>query len=270
MVRGFFGDVLDMFGDRKAAREAAEQLSADQTSAWNHYWNALLAVAERPEMQAFGLAAATGESPAKLQGDLAAAGQLRSVFESARVDAQQYFSVEELADMERHALDVLVGRVVADDGRIEQLEYGQVFALSLLVGADRMSPDSVARFQLGRVNAGFLPDPVDPRSLLLKRGEVCYFEADARLKAEKASREGGGVRQMKVVDEGWLSITDRRLVFTGTARGVEMRNNKLNAAMVNGPHLVLHRSDRVKPSLFEFPNANESLAAAILAEIAKS
>lgn len=245
-------------------------------------------------MQAFGLAAATGEQPASIMGDLEDAGVLRSDLEAARAEATRLVDPAQLFNLERHALDLLVQRVVDDDGIVDQGEYGQVFACSALIGADRMSDFSVARFQFGRVNAGFLPDPVEPASLILKRGETCFFDHQAHVVVEPKDpgvrssaqpepiavplgrRNGWSWRGsndpeepptpsgFEIIDSGRVALTDRRMVFVGAQKSIDMRLNKLNAAWVVGPVLKLHRSDRVKPTLLEFPDASEDLAAALL------
>ncbi len=294
MFEDLVGDILDRFGQRKAAKKAAEQLSKDQQLSWDGYWKALMAIISRPEMQTFGLVAATGEVPRQVLGDLEDAGVLRAELELARTTARKYVDADQLFGLEQQALDLLVDRVVDDDGIVDQREYGQVFACSSLLGADRMSPRSVARFQFGRVNAGFLPDPVVPQALLLKRGEACYFDQQAQLVKTVAAAGaedvavplGGGsnwvwrgaasqgsatyapppktIGAADVLDTGRFALTDRRLVFTGSQKSIDMRLSKLNAAWVAGSVLKLHRSDRVKPTLFSFPDANEDLAASLL------
>ncbi len=309
----FLDSILDRFGERKAAKEAAEQLSHDQTVAWNAYWSTLVAITTRPEMAAFGLAAATGEQPASILGDLENAGVLRHEMEQARAKASKLVAAEQLFNLERHALDLLVNRVVDNDGMVDQREYGQVFACSALLGSDRMSPASIARFLFGRVNAGYLPDPVEPVALLLKRGESCYFDHEAQLVAQpkgavgqtgqpqpvpiplgrqagwtwqgSAGVDSGGAHSdaadsseadneqasgLEILDRGRVSLTDRRMVFTGTRKSIDMRLNKLNAAWVAGPVLTLHRSDRVKPTLIALPDASEDLAAALLVLLTQS
>ena len=298
MLVSFLDGILDRFGERKAAKRAAEQLSRDQTAAWDAYWATLVALTTRPEMAAFGLAAATGQQPASIMGDLEDAGVLRADVEAARSEAARFVDHQQLFNLERHALDLLVNRVVDNDGMVDQGEYGQVFACSALLGSDRMSPQSIARFQFGRINAGYLPDPVDPVSLILKRGESCYFDHEARLvaapKGMSATAQTSGVaiplgRQtgwswlgsedsatalepsgFEVVDAGRVAITDRRMVFTGSSKSIDMRLSKLNAAWVAGPVVTLHRSDRVKPTLIELPDASEDLAAALLVLLTRS
>lgn len=288
---GFLDGILDRFGERKAAKLAAEQLSRDQKDAWDFYWATLVALTNRPEMQAFGLAAATGEQPSSILGDLEAAAGLRSDMEQARAEAARFVEPLQLFNLERHALDLLVNRVVDDDGMVDQAEYGQVFACSALLGSDRMSERSVARFQFGRINAGYLPDPVEPVALILKRGESCYFDQQARLVAEPKTRSASSptpvavplgrrtgwswlgsedpdteerLSNFETIDTGRIALTDRRMVFTGSNKSIDMRLNKLNAAWVAGPVLKLHRSDRVKPTLIELPGTSEDLAAALL------
>lgn len=127
---------------------------------------------------------------------------------------------------------------------------------------------------LARANDGRLPVDPNPR-LMAQRGEVVHGELPAHLVKEVAVREfrggGGGVSvriakgvrvhsggmrgrsvvvgtQLQTVDEGWLSITNQRVVFIGNKKNVEFKYTKLVGVQVYTDAITLGVSNRQNAS----------------------
>jgi hypothetical protein len=128
------------------------------------------------------------------------------------------------------------------------------------------------------INGGILPDVSEPH-LLPKKGEIIHFEVAANLMEEEAVKEyrGGysgfsfpigktGVRyrvggtrgrlvqvgtQMNVVDSGLLAITNKRAVYMGSRKTIDMPLSKLINLNVFDDGVQFQMSNRVNPPLFQ-------------------
>jgi len=130
---------------------------------------------------------------------------------------------------------------------------------------------------IARVNDGRIPVLHSP-VILLKRGETAHLQTDAALLKEVAIREYKGGSQgvsfriargvsyrvgshrgtMQVVgtrletaDQGPLTVTSHRAVFTGARKSVEMKYDKLLSMNIYGDAIQFHVSNRQNPSLFK-------------------
>ncbi len=74
--------------------------------------------------------------------------------------------------------------------------------------------------------------------------------------------------QLKVADTGILSITNKRAVYAGTSKTVEMLYSKLVNLTVYSDGLQFHLSNRVNAPLFKIPSGTH-VAAAIVNEAAQ-
>lgn len=138
------------------------------------------------------------------------------------------------------------------------------------------------------INAGRLPR-LDSPGMILKPGEVAYASFAASLMKEQAVRQfragtssvsvplGGGIRyrvggirgrsvvvgsEIVVQDTGELFITSQRALYTGQARTLEFRNDRLVGLEQYTDGLRLNVSNRQTASLFRMKSP--SIAAALI------
>jgi hypothetical protein len=140
------------------------------------------------------------------------------------------------------------------------------------------------------INGGTLPEVASPH-IIAKKGEIVHFECPASLMKEVAVRayKGGyqgfsfpigrtGVRyrvggsrghsvqvgtQLQVADTGILSITNKRAVYAGTRRTVDMPYSKLVNLTVYADGVQFHLSNRVNAPLFTMQHASDIVAAIV-------
>ena len=145
------------------------------------------------------------------------------------------------------------------------------------------------RLIVASANAGRLPTAANTR-LIAKPGETVHHEFAASLMKEVAVREWragsagisiplghsrtrlrfGSVRgrsvvigtEMQAADEGVLSITSQRAVFTGARKTVEMQYKKLASVDAFSDGIRIHVTNRQNASLFKVRNGE--VVAAIL------
>jgi hypothetical protein len=139
------------------------------------------------------------------------------------------------------------------------------------------------------VNGGVLPEVAEPH-VLPKKGEVVHFEKPANLMKEVTIKEfqGGsrgfsfpigktGVRyrvggfrgrmvevgtQLQVADSGLLAITNKRAVYMGSRKTLDMPLTKLVNLNVFDDGVQFQMSNRVNPPLFQLDHS-EIVAAVV-------
>ena len=152
------------------------------------------------------------------------------------------------------------------------------------------NPELVERIAISGINGGDLPEVTSP-SILAKRGEIVHLEHAANLMKEVAVRQyqGGysgfsfpvgktGIRyrvggsrghsvevgtRLNVADTGTLVITNKRAVYVGTRKTVEMPYSKLVNLKVYRDGIQFHLSNRVNAPLFKMTSSSEIVAAVV-------
>jgi hypothetical protein len=190
-------------------------------------------------------------------------------------------------DKNKRALTEYTNQVLADDILSEEEEQAFLeHANSLGVETFTKYPEILNRLMIARVNDGRLPVIPDPR-LLAKAGETVYLETEAILMKEVTVREwqgsgfsfpiAMGIRyrtsrgQMKAVgtriepaDAGQISVTDRRVVFSGSKKSQESLYAKLNSLQVFSDGISLGVSNRQNVSTYKLVNTTGEVVAAVI------
>jgi hypothetical protein len=201
-------------------------------------------------------------------------------------------------DFDKRRLDVVTAaiREVIDDDLLTEAEDSHLAelltALDVSVEALRASNfELVEEVSIARINDGRLPQ-VESAQLILKQGEVCHATFPASLMKDVAVRQyraatssvsiplGGGVRyrvggvrgrsvvvgtETIVADSGILAITSNRSLFSGRAKTLEFRHDRLVNLEEYRDGLRLAVSNRQTSSLFTMPKgASPSVAAALI------
>jgi len=135
-----------------------------------------------------------------------------------------------------------------------------------------------------------LPEVASPH-ILAKKGEVVHYECPANLMKEVGVRQyqGGysgfsfpigktGIRyrvgatkghsvqvgtQLQVADSGLLSITNKRVVYTGSRKTVDMPYSRLINLTAYSDGIQFHLSNRVNASLFTMSSGANVVAAIV-------
>jgi hypothetical protein len=177
--------------------------------------------------------------------------------------------------------------------------------LSVLMSAFGLTPGSLAMADrdlshdvlVAEINGGYLPEVRSPH-LMPKTGEVVHLEAPATLMKEVAVREyqGGysgfsfpigktGIRykvggsrghsvqvgtKLQVADSGILAITNKRAVYTGSRKTVDMPYSKLVNLTVYSDAIVFHLSNRVNAPMFAITSGSDVVAAVVNAAAQRS
>jgi hypothetical protein len=171
-------------------------------------------------------------------------------------------------------------------------ENDQLDSLRRTLGLDWqiLAPDLAKKISVASINGGILPEIVEPR-LLPKKDEVVHLEGPATLLKEVAVRQyvGGyqglsipigktGLRyrvgatkghsvqvgtQLQVADTGVLAVTNRRVVYMGTRKTIEMAYSKLVNITVYDDGIQFHVSNRVNAPLFRIENEVDIVAAVV-------
>lgn len=190
-------------------------------------------------------------------------------------------------DKTKKALTVYADQVLADDILSEQEEQAFLdHAKSLGVQTLAKYPDVLNRLLIARVNDGRMPVIPDPH-LLAKPGERVHLETEAVLMKEVTVRQwqGHGISvpivkgvryrvsrgQMKAVgtrieaaDAGLISVTDRRVVFSGQKKTQESLYAKLNSLQVYADAISLGVSNRQNVSTYRLLSTSGEVVAAII------
>lgn len=190
----------------------------------------------------------------------------------------------------RMLIDRSVEIVLADDRLTAPEEESLVAALAKLgvtqESADVLVPGLMERLVVARVNDGRLPAIDDPR-LLARPGEIVHLETAAVLMKAVAVREyqagsrGVSFRIMKgvsyrvgatrgrmvtvgsevvAIDDGVLSVTSRRVVFSGGAKTLEFRYDKLVGLELFSDGIQLAVTNRQAPSLMKVDSVDAVVA----------
>jgi hypothetical protein len=216
------------------------------------------------------------------------------VTDLAIVSRQAGYSPDELARVNAQAFCAVATRTVSDD-LLTPEENAQLSSLMMTLNITWAWVDSIdqglqERVLVSSINGGILPEVATPH-VLPKKGEVVHFECDATLIKEVAIREyqGGyqgfsfpigktGVRyrvggsrghsvevgtKLDVADAGILSITNKRAIYLGSRKTVEMPYAKLANLTVFNNGLQFHQSNRVNAPLFRIPRGADVAAAIV-------
>jgi Protein of unknown function (DUF2510) len=244
--------------------------------------------AGRDEFESTALAAAHGDAAA-MQALPEAVAEARNLYRGSQFEKRRW---------ETMAVAV---RSVIDDDILSVEEEEHLVELGNILGTDAQAMEQRDRalfeeLVIARINAGRLPRLPNP-GIMLKRGEEAYGAFDASLMKEVAIRQyqagtssvsvplGGGIRyrvggvrgrsvvigsELVAADTGVLVVTSQRSVFTGQAKTLEFRNDKLVGMEQYTDGLRLNVSNRQAASLFKFPTGPSIAAALISASVAHS
>ena len=204
----------------------------------------------------------------------------------------QVLSDKERRKLSDQAFERWAEAALADD-ILDEEEEEAVLSLGEALGVDQEALTThhrplLMRLFVARVNDGRLPT-IDAPTLMTKKGEVVHMEMAATLLKEVAHREyrggysgvsfrvakgvrfsTGGIRGHSVVvgtdlqpaDEGILSITSHRAVFSGHAKTIEFAYAKLVNLDVLSDGIRFHVSNRQTAHLFQV-ESGEAVAAAV-------
>jgi hypothetical protein len=204
------------------------------------------------------------------------------------------YTAQELAQLHVQVIREVATAAVADD-LLSPEENSHLGGLMSSLGVtwdqirlvDSHLPDHVL---ISSVNGGILPQVASPH-ILVKKGEMVHIECAASLMKEVAIRQyqGGysgfsiplgktGIRykvggsrghsvevgtQLNVADSGVLSVTNKRVVYSGTRKTVDMPYSKLVNLGVYNDGLQFHLSNRVNAPLFQVPRGSQVVAAIV-------
>ena len=248
----------------------------EQVAAWNARTEA------RGKYQALLKGVTSGALPAGDGSDLAAAR------------AAAGYTTDELRSLNVGAFQPLAQTAVADDIMTpeESAHLKQVMATVGITWADvgAVDPTLLDKAAVSEINGGQLPEVASPH-ILAKKGEIVHYESPATLMKQVAVRQyqGGysgfsfpvgktGIRyrvggtrghsvevgtQLKVADTGLLTVTNKRCVYAGTGKTVEMLYSKLVNLTVYSDGLQFHLSNRVNAPLFKIPQGTHIIAAIV-------
>lgn len=200
---------------------------------------------------------------------------------------------ENIAAIHRDHFKTYLDRAL-DDDYLTPEEDERLWALMTALGFDSEVlgelGDYLPRVFVARANAGRLTEQ-DDCQLLLKRGEVAYLEWSASLMKEKVVKEwqsgsvGISFRIVKGVrfstsqtrgrsvvvgtylapdDVGQLTVTSRRVVFTGTKRSLEFPYARLMSLDIYSDAVRLHVANRTTAQLFQVRNGYGNMLAATI------
>jgi len=205
------------------------------------------------------------------------------------------FSPEELEARHRRAFEHYLQLALSDDHLTDE-EEARMLQVAAVLGIDQKTFDSEFKafkpqLMISRINSGTLPILDNPRTLL-RRGEVAHIEVKARLLKEVTVRTpylGGysgfsfrlakGVRyhlggamggpvtlgtKLQTEDEGTLTVTSQRTLFSGFRRTIEMPYGKLLNLTVFMDGVQFQLSNRKNPPLFQVAEGLSDLLAAIV------
>lgn len=153
-----------------------------------------------------------------------------------------------------------------------------------------MDPALSHAMLIAEVNSGDLPEVASPH-LMAKAGEIVHAEVPASLMKEVTIRQyqGGysgisfpvgktGIRykvggsrghsvevgtKLNVADSGILAVTNKRAVYIGSRKTVDMPYAKLDNLTVYSDGIQFHLSNRVNAPLFTMRSGSEMVAAIV-------
>jgi hypothetical protein len=214
--------------------------------------------------------------------------------EIVSVRAATGYSGEELQSVNMTAFRRAATDAVSDDlltpeenARLQVLMSGLSVTWEQLHAVD---PALSERVFVSAINGGQLPEVASPH-IIAKKGEIVHYECTASLMREVAVRQyqGGyqgfsfpigktGIRyrvggsrghsvqvgtELQVADSGILSITNKRVVYAGTRKTVDMPYSKLINLTVYFDGVQFHLSNRVNAPLFTMPAGSHIVAAIV-------
>jgi hypothetical protein len=201
------------------------------------------------------------------------------------------YTATELGQINLQAFRTVLTAAVADD-LLTPAESAHLAGLLSVLGLTwdyvrQADPGLWQHAFVASINGGQLPEVASPH-ILQKKGEIVHYECEATLMKEVAVRQyqGGyqgfsipigktGVRyragasrghsvqvgtQLQVADTGVLSITNKRAVYAGTRKTVDMTYSKLVNLSVYADGVQFHLSNRVNAPLFRIPNGSDIVA----------
>lgn len=202
---------------------------------------------------------------------------------------------QELQERKVRTFDAVAQAAVADDLLTpeENTELNRL-AKALNVTTEwvaHVDPQLPMRITIAGVNGGILPEVSSPH-ILAKKGEIVHFECQASLMKEVAVRQWqggssgfsfpigksgiryrvGGTRghtvevgtRLNVADSGILSVTNKRAVYAGSRKTMEMPYSKLVNLSVYTDGVQFHLSNRVNAPIFTMRSDLAHLIAAIV------
>ena len=205
------------------------------------------------------------------------ADDLQALFDAGH---RAHLPEREAKRIRRSLLEGATEIVLADD-RLTAPEEASFDAALTKLGVtagtmEELVPGLAGRLVVARVNDGRLPVIDNPR-LLARPGETVHLETVAQLTKMVAVREfqagsrGVSLRIMKgvsyrvgsmrgrmvtvgselrIADEGILSVTDRRIVFSGSAKTLEFRYDRLVSVELYTDGIQFGVTNRQTPSVF--------------------
>jgi hypothetical protein len=226
----------------------------------------------------------------------ATSGALQAGDESAFATARQAaaYPPDELRSINLGAFRPVVETAVADDILTPE-ESSHLSSVLTAMGLSwddvrQVDPDLVEHAFVSSINGGQLPEVSAPH-ILVKMGEIVHYECPASLMKEVAVRQwqGGysgfsfpigktGIRYrvgaskghsvevgttLNVADSGTLSATNKRVVYAGSRKTLDMPYSKLVNLSVFHDGLQFHLSNRVNAPLFQIPRGSEVVAAIV-------
>jgi hypothetical protein len=204
------------------------------------------------------------------------------------------YTVGELESINLNAIRPVLTTAVADD-LLTPEESSHLEGLLSAFGMSwddirRSDPDLYEHAFVSSINGGQLPEVSSPH-IIQKRGEVVHFECEATLMKEVAVRQSqggysgfsfplgksgiryrvGGSRghsvevgtQLQVADSGILSVTNKRAVYAGSRKTVDMPYAKLVNLTVYKDGIQFHLSNRVNAPLFKIAQGSDIVAAIV-------
>jgi hypothetical protein len=249
--------------------------------------------ARAAEQRAAAARQAARDRYAQLLGMVGAGALVPSADVAAAISASGYTPLESMklnaAAFSKAAIAATADDIITpkESAHLRQL----MSVLSLRVDELRSeNPQIVERIAISGINGGDLPEVTSP-SILAKRGEIVHLERAANLMKEVAVRQYqagysgfsfpvgktgiryrvGGSRghsvevgtRLNVADTGTLIVTNKRAVYVGTRKTVEMPYSKLVNLRVYSDGIQFHLSNRVNAPLFKMTSGSELVAAVV-------
>jgi hypothetical protein len=145
--------------------------------------------------------------------------------------------------------------------------------------------DLVMKWIIARANADRL-ESIDSPQIILKTGELAHLQMPAEIMEEISVRQYSGfsvriakglyyhagqsrpLNQVKTVDHGVLTVTSKRIVYTGAQRSVEILYPKVLAISPYTDGIEFNVSNRKHPPLFKVRKGfGEVVAATVMAAV---
>lgn len=220
-------------------------------------------------------------------------GQLEVVEGVRRLDklvADAALTPEAITDLRARGITGYMDEALSDAVLNDEEEHHLATLMAELdvpwVTLAKHSPDAWPRLLIATINGGRLPTITDP-PVMLKAGEVAHQTEQATLLKEVAIREyrgsyGGfsfrvakGVRystggtrgrsvvvgtELQALDQGYLTVTSKRIVFPGTKKTIALQLAKLVNLDVYTDGIRIHVENRQNAPLFRVENGDVTAA----------